>query len=166
MERPDIQAMGKPDRITRVTSNRSRPSGVGRKQKRPIWRPVAAVGMLTAVVNEQLKHTRDLLALMEQARPSRPDARIVDDYTVSETLRIYGQMAVDYRSLFAEQGRRWQAETISNTTIRQAVNAYTQLVDEHLAVLRDLLTLARQVQSYRFEKATAKKRPRTGTERR
>jgi len=101
--------------------------------------------MLTAVVTEQLKHTRDLLALMEQAQPSRPDARIIDNYTVSETLRIYGQMAVNYRSLFAEQGRRWQAETTSNAAIQQAVNAYTKLVDEHLAVLNELLTLTRQV---------------------
>lgn len=136
---------GQTDRITRVTTKRSRPSGTGRKRRQPIWRPVAEIGMLTAVVTEQLKHTRDLLALMEQAQPSRPDARIIDNYTVSETLRIYGQMAVNYRSLFAEQGRRWQAETTSNAAIQQAVNAYTKLVDEHLAVLNELLTLTRQV---------------------
>lgn len=149
-----------------MTTNESRPSGVGRKQRQPIWRPVGAVGMLTAVVTEQLKHTRDLLALMEQARPSRPDARIVSDYTVSETLRIYGQMAVHYRSVFAEQGRRWLAEATSNTTIQQAVIAYTKLVDEHLVVLNDLLALAEQVQNHTLEKIIAKNRPEAGTEQR
>jgi hypothetical protein len=32
---------------------------------------------------------------MEQAQPSRPDAAILDDHTVSETLRVYGQTGRD-----------------------------------------------------------------------
>lgn len=139
-----------------MTNKRSRRSGAGRMQRQPTWQPVAAVGMLTAVVAEQLAHTRAQLALMEQARPSRPDARILDDHTVSETLRVYGQMAQDYRNLFAEQGRRWQAETIPGTTARQAVDAYAQLVDAHLAALEDLLALARQIQGHTIDKIMAK----------
>ena len=139
-----------------MQTKRSRSSVASRKPHPPIWRPVAAVEMLSAVVTEQLKHTRALLALMEQARPSRPDAMILDDYTVSEALRIYGQMAVDYRRVFAEQGRRWQAETPPDAAIRQAIDAYTKLVDEHLTVLDNLLPLARQVQNHTLEKIMAK----------
>ena len=138
-----------------MKTQRSRSSGMSRTQQPPIWRPVAAVGMLSAVVTEQLKHTRAVLALMEQAQPSRPDAMILDDYTVSEALRIYGQMAVDYRRVFAEQGRRWQAETTTGTTIRHTIDAYTKLVDEHLTVLDNLLPLARQVQNHTLEKIMA-----------
>ncbi len=58
------------------------------RDEQPAWQPVAAVGMLTSVVQEQLDHTRAQLALMDQARPCRPDARILDDHTVSETLRV------------------------------------------------------------------------------
>jgi len=152
--------------ITCMTAKTARPSGIGRKQRPPIWRPVAAVDMLTAVVTEQLKHTRALMTLIEQARPSRPDATILDDYTVSETLRIYGQMAIDYRRVFAEQGRRWQAETTSDVTIRQAIDAYAKLVDEHLTVLDDLLTQAQQVQNHTLEKIMPQKRPGTRIERR
>lgn len=139
-----------------MTNKRSRRSDAGRMQRPPTWQPVAAVGMLTAVVAEQLAHTRAQLALMEQARPSRPDARILDDHTVSETLRVYGQMAQDYRNLFAEQGRRWHAETIPGTTARQAVDAYAQLVDAQLAALEDLLALAQQIQGHTIEKIMAK----------
>jgi hypothetical protein len=139
-----------------MTNKRSRPSGAGRTQRQPTWQPVAAVGMLTAVVTEQLEHTRAQLALMEQARPSRPDARILDDHTVSETLRVYGQMAQDYRNLFAEQGRRWQTETIPATTARQAVDTYAQLVDAHQAALEDLLALAQQIQGHTIDKIMAK----------
>jgi hypothetical protein len=44
-------------------------------------------------------------------------------------------MAEDYRNLFAEQGRRWQAETTLTTTTRAALDAYAELVE---AQLRDL----------------------------
>jgi hypothetical protein len=142
--------------MTRMTNKRSRPSGAGHTQRQPIWQPVAAVGMLTAVVTEQLEHTRAQLALMEQARPNRPDARILDDHTVSETLRVYGQMAQDYRDLFAEQGRRWQTETTPATTTRQTVDTYAQLVDAHLAALEDLLALAQQIQGHTIDKIMAK----------
>ncbi len=100
-----------------MTNKRSRRSGAGREDQ-PTWQPVAAAGVLTSVVAEQLAHTRSQLTPMQQARPSRPDARILDDHTVSETLRVYGQMADDYRTLFAEQGRRWQADTTLTTTSR------------------------------------------------
>ncbi|HZD14339.1 MAG TPA: hypothetical protein VE196_04275 [Pseudonocardiaceae bacterium] len=50
------------------------------------------------------------------ARPTRTDARILDDHTVSETLRVYGQMSADYRDLFTEQGRRWQADPALSAT--------------------------------------------------
>jgi len=104
-----------------MTNKRSRRSGAGRAQRQPTWQPVAAVGMLTSVVAEQLEHTRAQLALMEQARPARADARILDDHTVAETRRVYGQMAQDYRTLFAEQGRRWQAQRASSTcSVRRA----------------------------------------------
>jgi hypothetical protein len=84
-------------------------------------------GHAHAVVAEQLTHTRAQLAVLEQARPGRPDARTLDNYTVAETLRIYGQLAADYRGLFAKQGRRWQLETTADTTARHAVDAYTEL---------------------------------------
>jgi hypothetical protein len=77
--------------MTRMTNKRSRRSDAVRTRHQPSWQPVAAVGMLTAVVTEQLAHTRAQLALMEQARPTRPDARILDDHTISETLRVYGK---------------------------------------------------------------------------
>jgi hypothetical protein len=114
--------------MARMTNNRSRRSGAGREEA-PSWQPVATVGMLTSVVAEQLERTRSQLALMKQARPSRPDAKILDDFTVSETLRVNGKMAQDYRDLFAEQGRRWQAETTLTATNRAQVDAYVELVE-------------------------------------
>jgi hypothetical protein len=112
--------------------------------------------MLTSMVAEQLEHTRAQLTLMEQARPSRPDARILDDSTVSETLRVYGQMAQDYRELFAEQGRRWQAHTTLTTTSRAAVDAYVELVEHQLRALDDILALTREIQGRTIEKIMAK----------
>jgi hypothetical protein len=141
--------------MARMTNKRSRQSGAGRENP-PSWQPVTAVGMLTSVVAEQLEHTRAQLVLMEQARPARPDARILDDYTVSETLRVYGQMAQDYRTLFAEQGRRWQTETTLTTTTRTAVDAYVELVEAHLTALDDILALTREIQGHTIEKILAK----------
>lgn len=142
--------------MTKKRSKRSRRSDAGHKDHQPTWQPVTAVGALTAVVAEQLEHTRAQLALMEQARPSRPDARILDDHTISETLRVYGQMAVDYRNLFAEQGRRWQAEPTLTTTARQAVDAYVALVEAHRAALDEMLALTGQIQGHTIEKIMAK----------
>ena len=142
-------------RMARMTKKRSRRSGAGREDQ-PTWQPVAAVGMLTSVVAEQLEHTRAQLALMEQARPSRPDARILDDHTVSETLRVYGQMADDYRDLFAEQGRRWQAETTLTATSRAQVDAYIELVEHQRRALDEILALTREIQGRTIEKIMAK----------
>ena len=142
--------------MTRMTNKRSRRSGAVRTQHPPTWQPVDAVGMLTAVVAEQLAHTRAQLALMEQARPTRPDARILDDHTISETLRVYGQMAEDYRDLFAEQGRRWHAETTPATPTRHAIDAYVALVEAHRAALDDMLALTRQIQGHTIEKIMTK----------
>jgi hypothetical protein len=139
-----------------MTNKRSRRSGAGRAQCQPTWQPVAAVGMLTSVVAEQLEHTRAQLALMEQARPTRADARILDDHTVAETRRVYGQMAQDYRTLFAEQGRRWQAQSALTTATRPAVDAYAELVEAHLAALDDLLALTEEIQGHTVEKIMAK----------
>jgi len=139
-----------------MTTKSSRRSGAGREDHPPTWQPVAAVGVLTAVVAEQLAHTRAQLALMEQARPTRADARILDDHTIAETLRVYGQMAQDYRNLFAEQGRRWRAETILSTTARHAVDAYAELVEAHLVALEDMLALTRQIQGHTIEKIMTK----------
>ena len=138
-----------------MTKKRSRRSGAGREEQ-PTWQPVAAVGMLTSVVAEQLEHTREQITLMEQARPSRPDARILDDHTVSETLRVYGQMADDYRDLFAEQGRRWQAETTLTATSRVQVDAYVELVEHQRRALDEILALTREIQGCTIEKIMAK----------
>ncbi len=138
-----------------MTKKRSRRSGAGREDQ-PTWQPVAAVGVLTSVVAEQLEHTRSQLTLMQQARPSRPDAKILDDHTVSETLRVYGQMADDYRTLFAEQGRRWQAEPTLSTTSRVQVDTYVELVETHQAALDDILALTREIQGRTIEKIMAK----------
>jgi hypothetical protein len=142
--------------MTPHDEQKSRQSGAVRTQHQPTWQPVAAVEMLTTVVTEQLEHTRAQLALMEQARPTRPDARILDDHTISETLRVYGQMADDYHDLFAKQGRRWQAETTPATPTRQAIDAYVALVDAHRAALDDMLALTRQIQGHTIEKIMAK----------
>lgn len=92
---------------------------------------------------------------MEQARPSRPGARILDDQTVSETVRVYGQMTEDYRSLFAEQGRRWRAESTLTKTTRAKVDAYVELVAEHQATLDAILALPREIQGRTIEKILA-----------
>jgi hypothetical protein len=110
--------------------------------------------MLASVVTEQLEHTLAQLALMEQARPSRPDARILDDHTVSETLRVYGQMAADYRDLFAEQARRWAAQDLTAVE-RVQVAAYAELVTEQRAALADILALTREIQPHTIEKIMA-----------
>jgi len=75
---------------------------------------------------------------------------------VSETLRVYGQMADDYRDLFAEQGRRWQAETTLTTTSRRQVDAYVELVEAHRVALDDILGLTREIQGHTIEKIMAK----------
>jgi hypothetical protein len=130
----------------------------------PNWQPVSAVGALTAVVREQLDHTREQLQMMEQARPSRPDPRILDDHTVSETLRVYGQMAEDYRDLFAEQGRRWQAITTLTATQRRQVDAFAALVDEHRQALAEILALTREISGNTIEKIMAKSDMELGLE--
>jgi hypothetical protein len=140
--------------MTRMAKKTSRRSGASRGQQ-PTWQPVTAVGMLTSVVTEQLEHTRAQLALMEQARPCRPDARILDDHTVTETLRVYGQMAQDYRTLFAEQGRRWQTQTTLSTTTRARVDAYVELVEAQLRALDDILALTGEIQGHTIEKIMA-----------
>ncbi|PZS33187.1 MAG: hypothetical protein DLM61_05620 [Pseudonocardiales bacterium] len=134
----------------------TRRSKAGGRKEQPTWQPVTAVGMLTSVVAEQLEHTHAQLVLMEQARPTRPDARILDDRTVSETLRVYGRMSADYHNLFAEQGRRSQADPTLSATQAAQVDAYVALVDEHIAVLDDILALTRQVQGHTIEKIMAK----------
>jgi hypothetical protein len=65
-------------------------------------------------------------------------------------------MAEDYRDLFAEQGRRWQAETTPDTSTRHAIDAYVAVVGAHLAALDDLLALTRQIQDHTLEKIMTK----------
>jgi len=93
----------------------------------PAWQPVSRVGPLTLVVLEQLAHSRDMFAKLEQARPTRPDAAVLDDETVSETRRVYGDSrelihisvavawrrasAGDWMNYAAEVGRRNHAHT-------------------------------------------------------
>jgi hypothetical protein len=69
---------------------------------------------------------------------------------------VYGQMAQDYRTLFAEQGRRWQTQTTLTTTTRTAVDAYVELVEAHLTALDDILALTREIQGHTIEKILAK----------
>ncbi len=132
----------------------SSPHAGGETAGEPRWQSVAAVGMLTSMVTEQLEHTRTQLTLMEQARPSRRDARILDDETVSETLRVYGQMADDYRDLFAEQARRWQRPDLTAPE-RVQVGAYAELVAQQRAALADLLALTREIAPHTIEKVMA-----------
>ncbi len=75
----------------------------------PVWQPASRVGPWTLMVLEQLAHSRDMWATLEQARPTRPGAAVLDDATVSRTREVYGQMARDYRELYAAQARRWRA---------------------------------------------------------
>ncbi|MGH3722379.1 MAG: hypothetical protein ACRDRI_26770 [Pseudonocardiaceae bacterium] len=141
-----------PAKMTGMTKG----SGSGnRREDQPTWQSVTAVGMLTTIVAEQLDYTRSQLSLVEQARPSRPDARVLDDETVAETLRVYGTMADDHRSLFAEQGRRRQAEPTLTPADRAQVDAYVELVAEQLAALDAILTLARQIEGHTIEKVLA-----------
>lgn len=133
------------------------------RPEEPNWQPVAAVTTLTGHVAEQLADTRIQLALIEQARPTRADAKILGDHDVSETLRVYGVMATDYEHLFAEQGRRWQAETLDPGTTAK-VEVYVALVADHLALLDEILTLARQIEPHTIEKILAKSDAELGIE--
>lgn len=65
-------------------------------------------------------------------------------------------MTQDYRDLFAEQGRRWQAQTTLSATQRAQVDAYVELVAEQLAALDDILALTREIQGRTIEKIMAK----------
>jgi hypothetical protein len=64
---------------------------------------------------------------------------------VGETLRVPGQRAKDYRTLFAEQGRWWQAETALMKTSPAKVETYAELDNEHPVTLDGVLALAREV---------------------
>lgn len=125
------------------------------RAEEPTWQPVSAVIPLTAMVAAQLADTRTALALIEQARPSRPDAKILADEDVSEILRVYGVMATDYEYLFAEQGRRWQQMGLSAAQ-RGAVDAYVALVEAHRQALAAVLALAREIEPWTIEKILAK----------
>jgi hypothetical protein len=135
-----------------------------RTDEEPTWRPVSAVAMLTAVVAEQLEFTREQLALLEQARPDRPGARVLDDHTVSETLRVYGVMAGDYEHLFAGQGRRWQALPGLSPAQRADVDGYAALVDAQRQALAAILELAGEIAGHTIEKVMAKSDLQLGIE--
>jgi hypothetical protein len=126
------------------------------RDEEPTWQPATAVGTLTAVVAEQLDFTREQLALMEQARPGRLDAKVLDDHTVSETLRVYGVMAEDYQTLFAVQGRRWQDDKDLSPALREKVDAYIALVDQQIQALDAILELTREIAGHTIEKVMAK----------
>lgn len=64
-------------------------------------------------------------------------------------------MADDYRSLFAEQGRRWQAEPTLTPADRAQVDAYVALVAEQVAALDAILALAREIEGHTIEKVLA-----------
>ncbi len=121
----------------------------GRGQR--VWHPVSMVPALTVVVDEQLAHSRTMLAKLEKARPTRPDAAVLDDATVSETRRVYGRMATDYRELFATQAQAWQAEAGLDVATRARVENFTARVDEHLVVLDAILALMDEVAPYTIE---------------
>ena len=73
----------------------------------------------------------------------------------SETLRVYGVMAEDYERLFAEQGRRWQAQVL-DPAARDDVEVYVALVGDHLDLLAEILALARAIEPWTIEKVLAK----------
>jgi hypothetical protein len=125
------------------------------RAQEPNWQPVTMVGPLTVMVAEQLADTRTALALIEQARPTRPDAKVLGDEDVSEIRRVYGVMAEDYEHLFAEQGRRWQRADLTAAQ-RGAVDAYVALVDAHCQALAAILDLAGEIEPWTIEKVLAK----------
>lgn len=125
------------------------------RAEEPNWQPLSAVPLLAAMVAEQLADTRTMLGLLEEARPSRADAKVLGAEDVSETLRVYGEMAEDYEHLFAEQGRRWQETDLTGPQCT-AVEAYVSLVDAHRQALAAILDLAREIAPATIEKVLAK----------
>lgn len=115
------------------------------EEEEPAWQPVGMVAVMTEVVVEQLAFTRQQLAMLGQARPG-----MLDDHTVVETLRVYGERAEDYKMLFAEQGRRWQAEQ-APAAVRARVGFYVDAVGQHRQVLAEILALAEYLKGSTIE---------------
>lgn len=140
---------------TGTAGHAAEPGGDGHGGPEPHWQPISRVGLLSTHVAEQLADSRAQLALLEQARPSRPAARVLDDHLLGEVRRVYGQMAADYRALFAEQARRWNSDTPPEHPAAAQLAEYTRLVTEHLQVLGEILTLAEEIAPHTIESVLA-----------
>ena len=106
--------------------------------------------MLASAVAEQLDHTLTQLAQLQQARPSRFDARSLDDATVARTRRVYSKVAAECRDLYVEQARRWTAQALTPVQ-RVQVGAYAELVTAHQKVLSELLALTIEIAPHTIE---------------
>lgn len=117
----------------------------------PTWQPISALPMLTAHVKQGVQLAAEHLATLTEAR-DRPG--VLDNASVDRVVATFTTTREDVE-LFAEQGRRWQAEELTETETA-GVEHYVGLVARERELVEAILALAEQLRAGTIETVLAK----------
>lgn len=135
------------------------PEPIPEPMSEPTWQPISALPMLTAHVDGGVQLAAEHLATLQQAS-DRPG--VLDNATVDSVVTTFTTTRQDLE-LFAEQGRRWQAEQLTDTD-RAGVARYVALVARERELVEAILALAEQLRAGTIETVLAKSDLEAGLE--
>lgn len=135
----------------RVVLGRAYAAGVGDRGE-PRWQPISQLPELTANIEQGIQLAAEHLATLQGAREH---PYVLDDMTVARVTATFTQTRTDLVTLFAEQGRRWQALDLGATR-RRDVDRFVDLVAAELDLVEQILTLAEELKAATTERMLAK----------
>ena len=113
--------------------------------------PIAHLPMFARLIDEQLEHDLEQLALLQQAE-AKP--HVLDDATVERVIRIYSESA-ELDACYRRQLERWRFEGTTGKTL-QEINRLEEQVQQMESCHNNILELAKQLEGKTIEKVLDK----------
>ena len=104
---------------------------------KPQWRPLSYLPSLAHHIDERLKHYQAHYTNLLQAKPK---PHVLDDFTVSEVIRVYTDAKQDL-PLFDEQIQRWESEYVTAEQRQEIAQLKVQMKKVH-EIVDQILQLA------------------------
>lgn len=131
----------------------------GDSMSQPQYQPISFLPTLKPHLAGMLEADEEQYQTLLQAK-DKP--HILDDYTVSEIIRVFTDAKKDL-PLFDEQLRRWGSEKVTATQRQEIIELKAQMVKLH-RVVDNVLALARQLSEGTIEKQMEKSDEQLGME--
>jgi len=129
------------------------------KQPQPTWQPITQLPLIASAIDGMLEAAEEQYQLLQQARPK---AHVLDDHTVGRVIAVYTTQRDDLW-LYAEQLRRWRAQTLTDAQ-RREIGRLTSQLERLGQAITDILGLADELKRGTIEKMLAKSDEQLGLE--